>query len=157
MICLKQYQLSNDKQRQSDMLYERVFVCSRLAATQMTSQSKHEVMAEHYSRYVMREGWGYPFTPHLMYPRFLDDRDATDRAHGIQAGLSYLKLCDAICVFIDESFEISKGMAAEIAAGESLGLPIHYFDYIDSSKTVTPIEPGSPRYLRLMSKKSLTV
>ena len=59
---------------------------------------------------------------HLLYPQILDDSIAAERALGIAAGLGWLRLAEAMVVYID--YGISPGMRAAMEAAEKLLLPI---------------------------------
>jgi len=63
-----------------------------------------------------------PIASHLLYPQILDDSIAAERALGIAAGLGWLRLAEAMVVYID--YGISPGMRAAMAAAEKLSLPI---------------------------------
>ena len=65
-----------------------------------------------------------PITPHLMYPRFLEDKDIKERDAGIQMGLILLDFCNEIWVF---GQRISHGMRREIAYAEAHGILVRYF------------------------------
>ena len=63
-----------------------------------------------------------PIASHLLYPQILDDSIAAERALGIAAGLGWLRLAEAMVVYID--YGISPGMRAAMEAAEKLSLPI---------------------------------
>lgn len=97
----------------------RVFVCSPYAGC--INQNVHN--ARMYSRFVFLCGC-MPITPHLMYPRFLEDKDTRERDAGIQMGLILLDFCNEIWVF---GQRISNGMRREIAFAEAHGILVRYF------------------------------
>jgi hypothetical protein len=97
----------------------RVFVCSAFRG----DVARNVEVARAACRQVALEG-DAPFAPHLLYPDFLDDGDAMERAFGIGSGLAWLAVADEILVV----GEPTEGMRAEIAAAETLGLPIRRVD-----------------------------
>ena len=97
----------------------KVFVCSPYAGC--VKANVHN--ARMYSRFVFLCGC-MPITPHLMYPRFLEDKDTKERDAGIQMGLILLDFCNEIWVF---GQRISSGMRREIAYAESHGILVRYF------------------------------
>ena len=104
----------------------RVFVCSPYAGC--INLNVHN--ARMYSRFVFLCGC-MPVTPHLMYPRFLDDRDPKERDAGIRMGFALLDNCAELWAFGDR---ISNGMRREIAFAESHGILVRYFS--DTCKEV---------------------
>ena len=96
-----------------------VFICSPYAGC--VKANVHN--ARMYSRFVFLCGC-MPITPHLMYPRFLEDKDTKERDAGIQMGLILLDFCNEIWVF---GQRISNGMRREIAYAESHGILVRYF------------------------------
>jgi len=79
-------------------------------------------LAMKYSRFVVAQG-GVPFTPHLLYTRFLDDANPKERAEGLYCGKAMLGKCDQIWSFGD----ISDGMLGELEEAHKRGIPIRYF------------------------------
>ena len=65
-----------------------------------------------------------PIASHLLYTQVLDDGDRTDRAMGINAGLEWLSVADAVVVYID--YGISSGMKSAIKLAIELNKPVHY-------------------------------
>lgn len=67
-----------------------------------------------------------PIASHLLYtqPGILDDTVATERAHGIDAGLAWKTVANASVAYIDRG--ISQGMEYGIAAARAAGLPVEY-------------------------------
>ena len=97
-----------------------VFVCSPYAGC-----IKENVQnARRYSRFAYLSGY-MPITPHLMYPRFLDDSQPGERQGGMDMGLRLLDLCEELWVFGDH---YSSGMQREIAHAISRCMKIRYFD-----------------------------
>lgn len=67
-----------------------------------------------------------PFASHLLYtqPGVLRDEDATERALGIEAGLAFQRVVDAVVVYVDRG--ISRGMEQGISRAALAGLPVEY-------------------------------
>lgn len=65
-----------------------------------------------------------PLASHLLYTQdgVLDDRDATDRALGIEAGHSWIKHCEALAVYVDRG--VSNGMRKGITRAIQAGRPV---------------------------------
>ena len=59
--------------------------------------------------------------PHLLYPQFLDDGNASEREIGLNSGLKLLEFCDEVRV---AEGDISHGMSREIARAGELGIPM---------------------------------
>ncbi len=66
------------------------------------------------ARALAARGWT-PILPHLMLPRYLDDRDWEQRGRGTRAGLKIMSICDA-AVFLVPRWRDgpSDGMRTEI-------------------------------------------
>ena len=97
-----------------------VFVCSPLAG----SVQENIQNARRYSRFAYISGY-MPITPHLMYPRFLDDKQYKERLDGMDMGLRLLDLCEEIWVFGDH---YSSGMQREISHALGKHMTIRFFD-----------------------------
>jgi len=67
-----------------------------------------------------------PIASHLLLtqPGVLRDEIADERTLGIEAGLSWLRVAEASCVYTD--FGISTGMAHGIRAAVAAGVPVEY-------------------------------
>ena len=66
------------------------------------------------ARALSGRGWT-PILPHLMLPRYLDDRDWEQRGRGTRAGLKIMSICDAAVFLVPRWREgPSDGMRAEI-------------------------------------------
>jgi len=97
-----------------------IFVSSRLRGD-MENNMK---LAECLCRIVALRGF-IPIAPHIIFTRFLDDRNVNERELGLTCGLELLKLCEEIWVF---SFDgISQGMQLEIDSAKEMGKTIKYF------------------------------
>ena len=97
-----------------------VFVCSPFAG----SVQENIQNARRYSRFAYISGY-MPITPHLMYPRFLDDKQFKERQDGMEMGLRLLDLCEEIWVFGDY---YSSGMQREISHALGTHMTIRFFD-----------------------------
>ena len=97
-----------------------VFICSPYAG-----RIRENVLnARRYSRFAYLSGY-MPITPHLMYPRFLDDSQPGERQGGMDMGLRLLDLCEELWVFGDY---YSSGMQREIAHATARFMTIRCFD-----------------------------
>ncbi|MHC2241510.1 DUF7768 domain-containing protein [Bradyrhizobium elkanii] len=65
-----------------------------------------------------------PLASHLLYTQdgILDDGERNERAHGINAGLAWLHLADAVVVYTDRG--ISLGMEAGMNLARFLDIPV---------------------------------
>jgi len=97
-----------------------IFVCSPFAGCIQENVQN----ARRYSRFAYISGY-MPITPHLMYPRFLDDKQYKERLDGIDMGLRLLDLCEEIWVFGDH---YSSGMQREISHALGKHMTIRFFD-----------------------------
>lgn len=66
-----------------------------------------------------------PLAPHLLFPQFMDDNDASERELAMFFNRILLSKCEAIWVY---TARVSAGMRAEIEWAHHLELPITYFD-----------------------------
>lgn len=98
-----------------------IFVCSPFRASTTHSLGYHIAYAKKASLLIFQQG-AVPFTPHLLYPSYLNDNNPAHRDMGIAAGLAILSRCTALHAFIDHG--ISEGMAMEIEAAEVMGIPV---------------------------------
>lgn len=110
---------------------KRIFVCSRLRGKNQQEMDKHIEQAQQFAKFVIREDYGAPFVPHLLYPQFLDDSSAFERDMGIESGLSYLSVCDVVFAFIDDSNVVSDGMKQEIQYAIDHGIPVLPFTVVN--------------------------
>ena len=79
--------------------------------------------ARWYSRFAVEMGY-IPFTPHLLYPQFLDDSNPNERALGLFFGNVLMSKCAEVWVF---GGYISSGMNAEIERAKRKKYTIRYF------------------------------
>lgn len=79
--------------------------------------------ARRYSRFAVEMGY-IPFTPHLLYPQFLDDSNPKERDLGLFFGNVLMTKCAEVWVF---GGYISSGMSAEIERARHKKYTIRYF------------------------------
>lgn len=87
--------------------------------------------ARRYSRFAVEMGYA-PFTPHLLYPQFLDDDNSAERSLGLLFGNVLMSKCAEVWVF---GSYISPGMNAEIERAKRKKYTIRYFS--DDCKEVS--------------------
>lgn len=97
-----------------------VFICSPYKGDIEVNTSR----AKRYGRFAVTKKQ-VPIIPHLMYPRFLDEDNPSERAMGLEMGLILLSKCQEIWVF---GSRISKGMEIEIEKAKEMKIPIRYYD-----------------------------
>jgi len=100
--------------------FRKVFVCSPYAGCVKQNVQN----ARMFSRFVFLCG-RMPITPHLLFPRFLEDRKPVERDTGIRMGLMLLDFCDELWAFGPLA---SSGMKREIAYAMAHGIPVRYFN-----------------------------
>ena len=93
---------------------KRVYLCSRYAG----DTARNEAVAEELCRRVIKAGHA-PFAPHIIYTRFLDDQNPSERELGIACGLTYMAVCDEVWVYTGDG--ISSGMGQELDQAFRLG------------------------------------
>jgi len=96
-----------------------VFICSPYAGDTDTNIQN----ARRFCRFAVEQNC-IPIAPHLLFPQFLDDANASDRAAGLFFGKVLLGKCTELWVFGEE---ITAGMAAEIVRAKYKGLAIRQF------------------------------
>lgn len=79
--------------------------------------------ARRYSRFAVEMGY-IPFTPHLLYPQFLDDDNPAERSLGLFFGNILMSKCAEVWVF---GGYVSPGMSAEIDRAKKKNYKIRYF------------------------------
>jgi hypothetical protein len=79
--------------------------------------------ARRYSRFAVEMGY-IPFTPHLLYPQFLDDDNPTERSLSLFFGKVLMSKCAEVWVF---GGYFSSGMKAEIERAKRKKFTIRYF------------------------------
>ena len=93
---------------------KRIYLCSRYAGDTATNVA----VSERLCRQVIEAG-GAPFAPHLLYPRFLDDRNPSEREISIACGLTFMEVCDEVWVYSGDG--LSSGMRREVDHAIRLG------------------------------------
>lgn len=70
------------------------------------------------------ERYEAPIASHLLFTQdgILIDEIPEERSLGIEAGLAWLSVCDAMVVYLDHG--VSPGMASAIERAEVMGVPI---------------------------------
>lgn len=63
-----------------------------------------------------------PIASHLVFPLFLDDKNPEERALGIAAGLAWVRVADAMVVYMDRG--MSTGMKDAIAYAEGADIKV---------------------------------
>ena len=96
---------------------KRVYVCSRYAG----ATAKNVAVAQRLCRKLVEAGRA-PFAPHLLYPRFLADRNPAERELGIACGLTFMEACDEVWVYSADG--MSSGMRREVGHAIRLGKPV---------------------------------
>lgn len=104
-----------------------VYICSPYSGN-VESNIKS---ARRYSRFAVEMGY-IPFTPHLLYPQFLDDDNPAERSLGLLFGNVLMSKCAEVWVF---GSYISSGMNAEIERAKRKKYTIRYFS--DDCKEVS--------------------
>ena len=96
---------------------KRIYLCSRYAG----DTAKNVAVAERLCRRLVEAGQA-PFAPHLLYPRFLDDCNVSERELGIACGLTFMEVCDEVWVYAADG--VSSGMRQELDHAIRLGRPV---------------------------------
>jgi len=94
---------------------EVVYICSPYKGNIRLNTKR----AKQYCLDTVNEG-NVPIAPHLLYPRFLNENNDSERTAGLNCALELLKLCDIVYQF----GEPSEGMAKELELAKQLGIPI---------------------------------
>lgn len=99
---------------------KKVFICSPYRG----DISGNIDQARRFSR--MAALCGYcPVTPHLLYPQFLEDRNAEERILGINLGVELMLSCDQVWIFGEK---ISDGMEYELGFAKEHKIPVRLYD-----------------------------
>ena len=96
-----------------------VYICSPYAG----DVSCNVAAAQRYSRFAVDKGY-IPIAPHLLFPQFLNDKDAKERELGLFFGNALMSKCAEIWVF---GAVISSGMEAEIKRAKWKDYRLRYF------------------------------
>lgn len=98
-----------------------VYICSPLRG----DYEKNAQRAREYCAWVMLNYPDViPIAPHIYFPQFLDDTNPTERSLGMDAAMDLLDMCSELWVFLDERYEQSEGMSAEIARANERGITV---------------------------------
>ncbi len=97
---------------------KKVYIASPYAG----DVERNTEMARQYCRYAAELG-AIPLAPHLLFTQFLDDAVPEERELGRGMGMELLTVCDELWVC---GPTVSRGMAAEIAEAERLGIHTEY-------------------------------
>lgn len=106
----------------------RVFVCSPLRADSALRIERNLEFARDLCREVAMQGHS-PYAPHLFCTQFLDDGVADERAHGINVGLEFLRVCHELWWATLDGWAPSSGMRREMDLAAGLGVPVRPFPY----------------------------
>ena len=101
-----------------------IFVCSPFRDTNVNRKAANVNLAHTICRHVIQRGY-LPLTPHIYFPQFLDDNDATERELGINYGLAALEMCDEVWVW-GQPGEESEGMLKEVTHAKQFMVPVKY-------------------------------
>ena len=96
-----------------------IYVCSQLRGDIAKNQKK----ACKYCRFVISRGQ-IPVAVHLMFPRFMNDDNESERSKAITMGLDILARCDELWCFGEK---ISKGMLVELMFAREYMIKIRHF------------------------------
>lgn len=108
---------------------ERDGICSKsrplvyISSPYSGDVERNTEQAGKYSRFAVFKGFT-PVTPHLLFPRFMDDDDPAERELSLFMALTLLSKCSELWVFGDT---VSKGMKLEIDRAERLHMRIRFF------------------------------
>lgn len=99
-----------------------VYICSPYRGNR--EEIKENVKnARAFSRFAVEKDT-IPFTPHLLFPQFMDDGDKAERELAMFMNTIFLRKCQEIWVL---DGYISQGMSAEIKLAEEHNKKIRYF------------------------------
>ena len=115
------------EEKRLEQYKQLVFISSPFAG----DVGKNIKNAQKYSRFAIERGV-IPFAPHLLFPQFLDDDDASERSLGIHFGLRFLAKCSEMWVF---GLTITPGMRRELNEAHRLRIKVRHF--YDSGREVT--------------------
>ncbi len=97
-----------------------VYICSPYAG----NVSENVENARKYSRFAVDSGY-IPFTPHLLFPQFLNDNNPKERQLGLLFGNALMSKCSEVWVF---GSHISAGMDAEIRRAKWKNYRLRFFN-----------------------------
>ena len=93
-----------------------------VSAPYRVSVKENMRQAERCCRFVYQQR-GIPFSPNLLYTRFLDDYGLEEQLAGLNLGAEVLQRCDELWAF----GKPTAGMKYEIDNAISLGIPVRRF------------------------------
>ncbi len=93
---------------------KRIYLCSRYAGDTV----RNVAVAKRLCRKLIDAGQA-PFATHLLYPRFLDDGNPSERELGIACGLTFMAVCDEVWLYSVDG--LSSGMRREVGHAIRLG------------------------------------
>ncbi len=96
------------------------YICSPYSGDTRTNVQK----AKRYSRFAMLEDV-IPVTPHLLYPRFMDDKNPEEHEKAMRFDYVLLGKCEELWVF---GGVITRGMQAEINLAKKRNMMIRWFN-----------------------------
>lgn len=81
-----------------------------------------------------------PLASHLLYTQVLDDAEPDQRALGIEAGLAWQGVAEAVIVYGD--YGMSQGMHQGVLHARRLGIPVQ-FRYLDRGRESVGVDTPS--------------
>ena len=102
--------------------FPTVYICSPYGS----NPALYTELAKSFCRYAIEHN-AQPVASHLLYPRFLDDKDELQREMGLTFGLQLMQQCSAVWVFRPTG-GISPGMKAEIEEAKKAKIPVVYIN-----------------------------
>lgn len=97
-----------------------VYICSPYSG----DVEKNTETARRFCRFALDAGQ-IPLAPHLLFPQFMTDENADERALAMFMDIVLLGKCDELWVLCER---ITTGMAAEIETAKKRRQPIRYFN-----------------------------
>lgn len=88
-----------------------------------------------------------PIASHLVFPLFLDDKKPEERALGIAAGLAWVRVADAMVVYMDRG--MSEGMKRAIKCAEGVGVRVEMRTLSKNIKGTPDTETSDDRWRAL--------
>lgn len=99
----------------------KAYICSPYRAADSAQLDRNIDYAQALTKQAIEAGLA-PITPHLYMTQCLNEDKPEERAAGMAAGLTLLKICDFVIVGV--KYGISEGMSAEIAAADAAGIEV---------------------------------
>jgi hypothetical protein len=107
---------------------KKAYICSPYRAKNEAELDRNIEYAQQLTKAALIAGIA-PITPHLYMTQCLNESIESQREIGLRAGMEILRNCDFVIAGV--SYGISKGMSAEIAEADRLGLDIVNADKLD--------------------------